>query len=190
MALVLCQELIDTIIDYTWDDRDVLINCCLASGLFLPSARRHLFEQITLSYFQWTPFLNLLESPHSTINRIDFITLDFECRSDFQNVLYRIMMRLRGLRTRRLSFSNMQIELPIGSGWEIAGLTSNIKILSLHHPHSTNTLHLFNIFSKFKNLEHLHLFIGRYEHLSPDQNHPVDCKSTVTTIWRTLIRYY
>ena len=75
---VLCQELIDIIVDYAHDDRGSLLNCSLASRLFLL-----LLSLRTAA----SPVLNT-ESPLSTITRIWFIGLDFEDnRMDFLSTL-------------------------------------------------------------------------------------------------------
>jgi hypothetical protein len=46
--LILCQELIDIIIDHAHNDHDVLLNCSLASRIFLASSRLYLFERLRL----------------------------------------------------------------------------------------------------------------------------------------------
>ena len=68
--LVLCQELIDIIVDYAHNDFGTLLNCSLASRVFLPSSRFHLFKRRRLRFSQWAHFFDLIKSPLSTITRI------------------------------------------------------------------------------------------------------------------------
>ncbi|KZT69836.1 hypothetical protein DAEQUDRAFT_709612 [Daedalea quercina L-15889] len=49
MVRELPQELLDQVVDHTWDDRKALIACNAASRVFVPAARTHIFHAVTLN---------------------------------------------------------------------------------------------------------------------------------------------
>lgn len=67
MSRVDIQELIDMIIDYLHDDQRSLASCALVAYHWVQSSRYHLFASVSLSGFRWIRFLDLLDSPFTTI---------------------------------------------------------------------------------------------------------------------------
>jgi hypothetical protein len=153
-------------VDYAHDDRGSLLNCSLASRLFLPSARFYLFERLHLQSSTWARFFDLIESPLSTITRIWFIGLDFEDnRMDFLSTLpwpprptglelLSIMTRLQGLGLRSVLLRNMKIEQYINLDSEITGF-DDLKQLTITRGHFPDPSHMFDIILKFKAVDHL-----------------------------------
>ena len=185
--LVLYQELIDMVVDYAYNDHDTLLNCSLASPLFLPSSRFHLFEELHLLSSRWAHFFDLLKSPLSTITRIQFVGLDFEDnRPDFHFVL----TSLRGLGLLSITLANMRVEQCINLNWEIIGF-SNLNQLTIKGGYFLDASHMFDIVSKFKSVEHLRLRQPMFNHTLTDtptdhgcHDYSVDPKSPVR-LWRT-----
>jgi len=183
--LFLSQELIDIIVDHTHNDRSTLLNCSLASRLFLSSSRFHLFERLHLQFPRWAHFFDLLESPLSTIAHVRFIRLDFE---DNDTDLFAITTRLHGLRLHSLSLANMRIEQCIDLDGEIIGF-GDLKQLTVTRGYFPNPSHMFDIMSKFKCVEHLCLRLPSFNRnlagTSADHHLSVTHSSTVL-FWRIL----
>lgn len=55
------------IIDYLHDDQRSLASCALVAYHWVQSSRYHLFASVSLSGFRWIRFLDLLDSPFTTI---------------------------------------------------------------------------------------------------------------------------
>ncbi len=55
MSGPLPQELVDEIVDYLHNDKTALKSCSLASSIFLPRSRRHLFRAVTVTQDQTDP---------------------------------------------------------------------------------------------------------------------------------------
>jgi hypothetical protein len=180
---VLSPELIDVIVDFAHNDRSVLLNCSLVSGVFLLSSCFHLFEHLHLQYSQWTLFFNLLESPLSTISHIQHMMLDFENnRAD----LLSIFIHLHGLGLRSLLLARMQIENWIDSDWESTWFT-DLKKLTITHGYFPNPSHMFNIALKFKSVEHLHILQPQFKRTpsAPDHHLPV-IRNSAVLFWTIL----
>jgi hypothetical protein len=178
---VLSPELIDVIVDFSHNDRKVLLNCGLVSGVFLLSSRFHLFEQLHLRHSQWTFFFNLLESPLCTITHVRHMTLDFE---DNRVDLLSIFIRLQGLGPRSLVLARMQIEDCINSDREITGF-AGLKKLTITRGNFPNPSHMFDIVLKFKSVEHLRILQPNLNSTLSDRHLPVTRSSTVL-LWKIL----
>jgi hypothetical protein len=186
------QELIDIVVDYIRNDYKILLNCSLASRLFLPSSRFHLFQELHLQASRCHLFFDLLESPLSTITHIQLITLDFEkiFNPDILSILTRVQF-LRGLHS--LSLKNLKIKRYVNLDGEITGFV-DLKKLTITHSCFPDVFNMFNIISKFKGIEHLWLarldFKGNPGRTPTDIGHLVTRKYTNTVpTWRILELY-
>jgi hypothetical protein len=183
---VLSPELIDLIVDFAHDDRSILLNCSLVSGVFLLSSRFHLFERLHLRHLQWTHFFNLLESPLSTITHIRYMILDFEYN---HADLHSIFIRLQGLGLHSILLARMQIENSINLDWDITGFTG-LKTLTITRGYFPNPSYMFDIALKFKSVEHLRILQPNFNRTlartsAPDRHLSVTCNFTVP-LWRIL----
>ena len=170
--LVLCQELIDIIIDHAHDDRDVLLNCSLASRIFLPSTRLYLFERLHLQASHWDDFFNLLRLPLATITHVQFITLNFESRSHPDPLS--VITYLHGLRLYSIALVNMHVRNQNYLDHEFTGF-DDLRRLHITHGYFTNPIQMFDIISKFTGVEHLCLGPLDFTHniVAPSTNdHP------------------
>ncbi|KIM76156.1 hypothetical protein PILCRDRAFT_656109 [Piloderma croceum F 1598] len=183
---VLSPELIDLIVDFVHDDRSILLNCSLVSGVLLLSSRFHLFERLHLRHLQWTHFFNLLESPLSTITHIRYMILDFEYN---HADLHSIFIRLQGLGLHSILLARMQIENSINLDWDITGFTG-LKSLTITRGYFPDPSYMFDIALKFKSVEHLRISHPNFNPAlartsAPDRHLPVTRNSTVP-LWRIL----
>ena len=180
--LLLSPELIDIIVDYAHDDFDTLLNYSLASRLFLPSSRFHLFEWLDLKSSQWAEFFDLLDSPLSTITHIQSINLDFEGKMPD---LLSIVTRLHGFGLHSITLDNMRIEQPINLDWEIIELVG-LRKLSIERGNFSDPSHTFDIISRFKNVEHLCLhfciFHGLADTSADIPHHPI--RNSTVPFWK------
>jgi hypothetical protein len=62
-------EIVDQIIDALHDDKKSLAACALVYSKWLAPSRRHLFRKVALTTENIQAFLNLLDSPHSTLHK-------------------------------------------------------------------------------------------------------------------------
>ena len=162
--LVLCQELIDLIVDYAHDDFDTLISCSLASRVFLPSSRFHLFKRQCCRLSQWARFFDLIKSPLSTITRIRIVKVEFEDPlTQRQDLQPSIMTGLQNLRPHSLSLVNVLQSHSLDLPHEITGF-SNLTQLSIVRSTLPNPFHIFDIISKLRALEHICLFHLSFNH--------------------------
>jgi hypothetical protein len=170
---ILCQELIDIIVDYFHDDYTTLISCSLTSRLFLPSSRFHLFKRLYISPSQWTPFFDLLKSPLSTITHVQYIKIDFE---DGGPHLLSILTRLQSLHLRSLTLKHIRIKDYTDFDLEIAGFIG-LKELTITRSNLFSPSNLFKIISKFTSVKHVRLTRIDYDRklrlarTSPDDHH-------------------
>jgi hypothetical protein len=180
--LLLSQELIDIIVDYAHDDFDILLNCSLASRLFLPSSRLHLFEQLELRSSRWAEFFDLLDSPLSTITHVWSIKLDFE---DKTPDLPSIMTLLHDLGLHSITLDKMRIEQPINLDWEIVELVG-LRKLSITCGDFPDPSHMFDIISRFKTVEHLSLHCCSFHRLNGLTDIHLPIHNFTAPFWRII----
>lgn len=178
---ILCQELIDIIVDYNHSDHATLISCSLTSHLFLPSSRFHLFSRLCLRPSQWTPFFDLLESSLSTITHVQFIKIDFERGGP---ELLSILTRLQGLRLHSLLLANMQIRQHTDFEWELTGFVGLKKLIIKRSVFSTPS-NMFHIISKFSSVEHLFICQTDYTGDIATSDHHAVTRNSIPLSWRT-----
>ncbi|KDR68390.1 hypothetical protein GALMADRAFT_231355 [Galerina marginata CBS 339.88] len=148
------QETLEEIVDFLHDDRRALLACSLASTRCLPVSRYHLFSEVKLVSTKLCRFLELLDSPWSsianTISRIVFTGYDrsqkFPCQwmqrrarsmglesgtlVEYLPHFPRIRGRLQSVAAIR--FADLStVDIP-ETMWRVLSVIKSVKMLEMH----------------------------------------------------------